>query len=528
MTHDQETRTLGQGRRIEPTFSGGPVPLRDPERRPPVPTWRDRRTWRWAIAVAAVLLGLVIALRGPLADAVWPDTRVQQLLDQADHALLKGHLDAADGTGARQLFEAAQALDNDRSEAITGLQRVGQAALKQAGLALQKNRFDEARASLALARELQVPRAQADAIAGRLRARETEHAGLDAFLQAARQAQDAGRLQGTPDAALPLYQRVLALQPNHLAALEGREDALTDLLQLARQQLARGQVQEAAALVAQVREYDAGHADLPEAQAALARALDAKRMQADRDLRRGRLAQALAAYQAVADLSPDDVRARQGIEQVGIAHARIAIGKAADFRFDEAQSQLALARTLAPQSPQIAEAEQRINRGRQAQARLDSSLPARERDRRVRALLAQMVQAEAQGHWLTPPGDSAYDKLRAAQALAPDQPAVRQAASRLLPAVRQCFEEELRSNRIRRAQACLEAWQTLQPRDTALPDARQRLAEKWVAVGSERLGAGDIAFAQQALAEARRLDAQASGLDAFAERVRTAKVGQTP
>ncbi|MBP7658276.1 MAG: hypothetical protein KA742_17220, partial [Pseudoxanthomonas sp.] len=128
---------------------------------------------------------------------------------------------------------------------------------------------------------------------------------------------------------------------------------------------------------------------------------------------------------------------------------------------------------------------------------------------------------------LTPPGESAYDSLRAAQALAPDAPAVRQAAARLLPAVRNCYEDELRANRIRRAQACLQAWQTLQPREAGLADARRRLAEKWIAVGSERLGAGDVAFAVQALEEARRLDAAVPGMGDFQARVRLAQAPQT-
>ncbi len=139
-----------------------------------------------------------------------------------------------------------------------------------------------------------------------------------------------------------------------------------------------------------------------------------------------------------------------------------------------------------------------------------------------------MAQAEAQGNWLTPPGESAYDTLRAAQALAPDSADVKQAAARLLPAVRSCYEEELRGNRIRRAQACQQAWQTLQPRDPALPDARRRLAEKWIAVGTERLGAGDVGFAAQALQEARRVDAGVPGLDDFDARVRTARAAATP
>jgi hypothetical protein len=89
--------------------------------------------------------------------------------------------------------------------------------------------------------------------------------------------------------------------------------------------------------------------------------------------------------------------------------------------------------------------------------------------------------------------------------------------------VRDCYEDELRANRIRRAQACQQAWQTLQPRDPALADVRRRLAEKWIAVGAERLGAGDVAFATQALEEARKLDVDSPGLDDFEARVKVAQ-----
>lgn len=166
---------------------------------------------------------LVIAFRQPLADVLWPQTRIQSLLDQADQALRAGHLDATDGSGARQLYEAAQALDNDRTEAADGLGRVAQAALRAADVALGQGRFDEARTRLALARDLQVPRPQADALALRLRTREAEHAGVDGLLAAAARAQADERLWGGDDTALPLYQRVLALQPTRIEALEGRK-----------------------------------------------------------------------------------------------------------------------------------------------------------------------------------------------------------------------------------------------------------------------------------------------------------------
>ncbi len=295
-------------------------------------------------------------------DRVWPQTRIQSLLDQADQALRAGRLDAADGSGARQLFEAAQALDNDRTEAADGLRRVALAALQSADAALQRNRFDDARARLTLARDLQVPRPQADALAAKLRAREAEHAGVDDLLAAAARAHADARLWGNDDTALPLYRRVLALQPTRIEALEGREDALSDLLLLAASQLRRGELGEAAARIAAARAFDAGHVDLPQAEAALAAAVDARRRAAARDLARGRLASARSAYESVASALPGDGAARLGLEQVGLVHARQAEREAGDFDFAQAQRELRLARELAPQAVGVAQAEQAVAR----------------------------------------------------------------------------------------------------------------------------------------------------------------------
>src|SRR6476469_5679715 len=100
--------------------------------------WRASRLappieWpRWlAPTVLAVLLlaTLLLAYRQPLADRLWPDTRAQALLAQASQALSQGHLSAPDGRGARELYQAALAIDPDRSDARVGLARVGQVAL---------------------------------------------------------------------------------------------------------------------------------------------------------------------------------------------------------------------------------------------------------------------------------------------------------------------------------------------------------------------------------------------------------------
>jgi hypothetical protein len=485
------------------------------------PLVRERGLWLGIGLVAVVALLLV--LRQPIADILWPEARNQELRDAAALALQQGRLTAPDGSGARELYEAALALDPDRNEARVGLQQVAQAALAQALHATQARRFDDAHRALRLARELSVPRGAADVVAEQLRQREAAVAGIDGMLARAGAARRAGRLDDGDDAALPLYQRVLALQPERTEALEGREDALSDLLQRATAMIARGELAPAAATIAKAKEYDAGHIGLPDAQAALGRAVDARRDAATRALRRGRLREAATSYREVLAAVHDDAAAQAGLEAVARAQARRSERYAADFRFEQAARALQAARELAPQSQEVAHAARRLEQARQSRARL----PAVPRDtaarmRRVRALLADAAAAEARGDLLTPPGDSAFDHLRTARALAPRNADVRRASQRLLPAARECFDAELRGNRLARAQACLDVRTQLGESPAALRSARTRLAQRWLAVGEERLRAGEVAAARHAEAAARALDAGAEGLDDFAARLQAA------
>lgn len=522
--------------RIEPTADWSGT-IEGPAARVPGPAVAPAgaRVWRWLAALLLVMAGAVVLLRQPISERLWPDTRVQQLLQQGEEALARGVLTAADGSGARQRFEAAQALDEDRSEARDGLARVGQQALAQASSALGQGDLERARAAVSLAQALQVPRAQSDALDQALRAQESDRAGVARLLQQALQAHGAGLLDDPPPGAaadgeagavmrgaLPLFGEVLELDPGNDTALEGREDALAEWLQRARRVLAAGDLAGAAAMIERARLFDPGHIDFPDTQALLTRALDQRLRAAERDLARGRLESARDGFAGLRALVPEIPEAAQGLAQVATAYAARAARHAGEFEFDQAESMLALARDTAPGVAAVGAAERALAAARQSQARLGSRVPAAQRQQRVQVLLQEMARAEARGDWILPPGDSAFDKLRAAQALLPQHPTVRRAAARLLPATRACFEDEMRANRIARARGCHDAWRALDPGDAALADARTRLAQKWVAVGTEQLGAGDVAFARRALGEARALDASAPGLSAFEQRVRTA------
>jgi len=494
-------------------------------RRPPVAaTMRPRPGWWLAAAVVLAAVVALVALREPLAERLWPQTRVQRLLGEADAALARGHLTAADGSGARELYEAALAVDPDRGESRAGLARVAEAALQRAREAADAQRFDDAHQALGLARTLSAPREQTEAVAAQLRGREASHAGLDALVARAAQAAAAGRLEGGDDAALPLYARVLSLQPDRADALRGREDALSALLEQARAQLRGGDIPAAAAAIATVRRYDAGHVDLPDTQARFTEELDAVRRRAEADLARGRLEPAVAAWRALLRYDAGDEASRRGLQRAADVHAHRAERLAADYRFAEADAALAQARALSPEAAVVLAAQSKVDRIRRDHAQRQAVQAGGPTTQRVARLLQQASAAEARGDLLTPPGDSAYDKLRAAQALAPRDRQVQAAVSRLLPSARMCFDQSLGANNLGRAADCLEARSLLGDDEPTVAQARRRLAQRWLAIGDERLAGGQLAPAQSALAAARATDPATPGIAEFDQRLRRASL----
>lgn len=502
----------------EPPPTGATAVPHGRMRRPAPPViapWR-----RWLAALLAVGgMALIFGAREPIALWLWPETRTQQLRLDAAAALQAGHLTRPDGRGARELYEAALALDPDRQDARLGLARVGLAALAQADAAIRAGRIEQARQSLQLARDLEVPRALSDALAGRLHAVEVDDSGVDRLLMRAEAARIEGRLDGGSESALALYERLLQQQPNHARALEGREDTLADLLQLSRQAMARGALAEAGGLIRRVQAVDPGHVDLPEVLATRAQAASQRLERADAALRRGRLPEAVAAYRSVIDLEPDHAAAATGLLQVAGAYAGRSEAHAAEFRFAQAVAALDHAQAIAPESPAVAAARAHLARARQSRAGLESAVPQAERRRRVQRLLQEAAAAESRGDLLTPPGDSAFDKIGAARALSPSDPAVVNAAARLRPAARKCFDEALLRNRLTLAGKCLDAMATIEGTSGMVARDRGRLALRWIAFGDERLGAGDLQIARRALAAARAIDPAAAGLEQLSERV---------
>ena len=123
------------------------------------------------------------------------------------------------------------------------------------------------------------------------------------------------------------------------------------------------------------------------------------------------------------------------------------------------------------------------------------------------------------GDLIDPPGDSAWDRLRVAAAIAPDHPDVLMALDEYDRRARACFEDELAGNRLSRAQGCLDAMVVRDRRGDGMLRDRRRLAGRWLAFAEERLGAGELALARRAIDAAQSLDPGHPGLVVMEERL---------
>src|SRR5690606_29704374 len=155
----------------------------------------------------------------------------------------------------------------------------------------------------------------------------------------------AGRLEELPDGALALYAEALARWPENALALQGRRQALTELLRRAEVALDHDDLATAQALVARVVADDPSHLDLPavrarlgEAQSRQAGRREAALAAAAAALRRGQPETAGAAYRELLAADPESLEARAGLDDAAAALAARAGRQAADFDFTAAEA----------------------------------------------------------------------------------------------------------------------------------------------------------------------------------------------
>jgi serine/threonine-protein kinase PpkA len=498
---------------------------------------RSRASLWWA--GAAVVLALAVSaawLYGPALLPQWQGSdRAEQLL-RAEQALQSGRLrDDADGPGARSLFNAILAAEPDHEGAREGLRRVGRAHLDAAQRHAVAGDAALARSELEAARALGVAAGELETVQAQIGARQDRDARLEQIaelLESARMARRAGRIEESGTGAVALYQQVLAMDPDNALARSELREALAPLLAQANASMDAGDLAAADAALASVAQADPAHLDLPDARARLAQlrkarseeiaALlsEARRRSARGDFATPIGASARDALQAILTLEPEHAEAKEGLRQLGQQLLQRADAAAADFDFERAEAALDAAALLSPPPGGLRSARTRLEEARERYGRLPKAGSAD--PQRLAALVAEAQTAISEGRLLHPPGESAFDSLRAALQLDPSHAQAKSLMQALPAQARARFEAALSASQPNRALRYLEGLQVVAPTDVALPAMRERLAAAYSGLADERLGRGELRGARQALERVAELAPNHTSLPALRARLEQA------
>jgi tetratricopeptide (TPR) repeat protein len=496
---------------------------------------RERRGVPWlalGVVVVLVIAGAWAWNARSFLGNLLPQTQLNSLLTRAGQAYAAGKL-AGGPDSARDLYEAARALDPDNEQALAGLQNVGNAELQRAQAALKQRNYDAARTSLEEARSLLGGGAGVAAVDQALAKAILHHANVDVLVDQARAALANGRIDGS-DGAAALFGKVLAGDPDNAVARHGMNQIGDRLASRIQAQLGKGDRAGARGTLTRLSGLLPGYSQLPTLRANVAaaeRAADAQRdqylAQGQAYLRAGKITgggddNAEAQFKAALAADPGNAKAQAGLGQVSealVVQANAAIdaghGHDAKVLLDQAAA-------LAPKSADLAAARSRLASGAGAgeHASVAAATPAvlsPADSAKLARLIARAKTAARRGDIMLPPGNSAYDLYRAALGIDGNN-ADAQAGLRNLPQItRDQFGRALREDNLDKAHDMLGTLEQLDPGDPAAADMRHRLGSAWLDRADHYVGLGEMGAARAALGEAQRLvpgDPRISEVDA--------------
>jgi tetratricopeptide (TPR) repeat protein len=511
----------------------------DPDRRrhgapPPREPKSSKRGWLLPVLLLVVIGVVAFAwveqdrLRGLV-----PSTELNDVLGRADQALHDGHLDGNDGKSARELYEAARALEPDNDRARDGLRQVGQAEIARADAAVRDGKLDDAALALNAARELLGGGADVERLDQQITKARSANVQPDGLIERAQQALADGHLDGD-DGAGNLYRQVLAIDPNNAIALHGMDKVADGMATQARKALDGGDRSAAAAIVDKLAVLLPNYGELPSLRAALVQAQKQDSGELADDLKQGQDAlragridgdgedTALAYFKSALAIDPDNAEAKAGLGQV--AQALIVQANAAIDANDSAHATQLLDRaaSFAPKSADLAAARARLgdlNKRATANTNLTATAAGEDGDvgqappaqltPQQSAQIARMLQnadiAAKRGQIMLPPGDSAYDLYRGALAIDGNNEAARRGLQELPNLVSRQFNQAMSNGNLVQAEGFLGDLSDLAPGDAGQDQLRQRLAGAWMDQAEQQLGRGDRPGATQSLNHAGKL-----------------------
>ncbi|MBT2145398.1 MULTISPECIES: hypothetical protein [unclassified Rhodanobacter] len=481
----------------------------------------------WLLLLALVAVGALWLNQNRLRGML-PRTDFNTVLVQAQQALQDGRLDGQDGTSARELFQAAAALEPDNDRARDGLRQVGQAMLAQADAALQAGQLGQAAQQAAVARELLGGGSDIDRLDRTIASARAAQVHTVDLVDQAQQALAAGKLDG-PEGAGALYQRVLRADPDNAVAAHGLDQVGYALAVQARTALDAKDSTTADARIEQLAALQPNNGALPALRALQAQtrkqdnsALEAVLNAGQDALRAGRIDgsgddTALARFQAALKLDPDNAQARAGLGKVAQALTVQANAALDDGDRQQAAKLLDRAAELAPKSADLAAARARLDKASVAAPAAPAAAAEREPEPpaavavspQQSAEVARLVQraqvATNNGDIMMPPGGSAYDLYRSALAIDGNDEAALHGLQSLPSQVIRQFNQALAAGNLGKAGDMLANLAELAPGDAVQGAMGNRLASAWLDQAEQQLARGDRIGASQSLERARKL-----------------------
>jgi serine/threonine protein kinase len=484
------------------------------------PKPKSRRTGPWVGVLIALLAlgggGFLVWKHQDRLRALLPSTELNDMLSRAQNALDADRLEGDRGDSARELFQAARTLDPDNDIARRGLRNVGEKLLARARDALARGELAPARRAAAAARELLGGGASVDEVDKAITAQEARGTQTESLLASAQAEFDAGRLLGD-SGAIALYQQMLASDSGNALAKAGISRSVEALAVLARAAFDAGDAVTAAARIDDIARILPGYPALPDlraqlgklretAAAALTRDLD----RAEAQLRAGRVSgnadSAQALFESVLERDSDNARARSGLRRVAqsfVVQARAAIEDSNPGSADRLLNQAA---ALAPDLGDLRAARVDLRELRERLAIAAERPPPSPVDlERLRGLIAEAAQASEAGRLISPPGNSAYDKYRAALAIDGNNQDALNGLNQLPVRARQQFDRLLGEGSLNSALGMLEVVRQTAPSDSSIASMTERLANAWLDLADKRIGEKQAADASRALQSARSL-----------------------
>ncbi len=482
---------------------------------PPASAGRSRR---WLLAIALIVVAAAAFAAWRYQDrlrALLPKTELNDLVTRGQKALAADKLVGTQGDSARELFQAARALDADNDQARAGLTRVGQRLIEQARVAMTRNDFATARGDLAAAADVLGGGADVEELKAAMHAAEARNSASEDQLRRADAAFAAGTLTGDKGASA-LYQRVLDADATNALALNGLKKVGEAVASQARDAIVAGNVDLANQRIADLTQLSPNHPAIPELRALLAQSHENANQALEQQLARGEAQQragkiggddgALTLLQTVLKRDPNNARAKAALRRAAqtlVAQANAALDASNSAQADKLLQQ---AESAAPDLADLRAAKSRL---REAREQLDISkqqaqvTPADQG--RIQQLLDDADKAMTAGNLILPPGDCAFDKYRAALRLDGNNAKAFAGLNRIPARARELFETALKANTPNKARSYIDAITEADPGDASAPALRERLASVFLDQADARIAQGQRAEATRAINSAREL-----------------------